>query len=608
MTIAVLLSGTETALADRSSSQQCASPQHNLATMSDLLDALAKNPPPELAMLRSTCTRFAAFMNEDPIKISIDSIYDNRSGFRPHLEACKYKEASVRSYVNYVRILLEHAKSRGWRPHSAVHESWRAVMEIAKVRRCSMIATDLMRIRTDPRDVTVDDVDNWLLTNTQKGRAYPYTHSKTTHFWRILRECGCTEQNPMCFVREQQYGIPLRMFPSRLKSEVTELLRWKSAEYSLDRPKNGRHRAISSYQLQQTFSTLLGYVMNVRKEHDGSEIVTIEDLVRRETVGGYVEWNINERKVKGGPLQRKFGRLWSALRHHPKYRSLDWGWLRRLADGIPIEHDSEIRKRKAAKFLEYSALESVVEHIHSERSSAEKKNEKHAALLCMEELLMRWLITLPWRQRNIRELRLGGSKPNLFRRTIPPFSAVDKPKWVVELERENPLAEFWQFAFSVDETKTKIPVHALVPHQLIPALEEYLTKWRSVLVAKDDPGTLFVNSDGGRMSQLDMTNTVSRLTLRYGGRRVTPHLFRDIVAFTWLKEHPQDFLTLSKLLWHSNVNTTIRIYGGRFNESSGVCAMEAWLDRRSAKVSDDQGYLTNIKPPYRAGNVWSNHA
>lgn len=25
-------------------------------------------------------------------------------------------------------------------------------------------------------------------------------------------------------------------------------------------------------------------------------------------------------------------------------------------------------------------------------------------------------------------------------------------------------------------------------------------------------------------------------------------------------------------------NTTIRIYGSRFNESSGVCAMESWLE------------------------------
>jgi integrase len=74
---------------------------------------------------------------------------------------------------------------------------------------------------------------------------------------------------------------------------------------------------------------------------------------------------------------------------------------------------------------------------------------------------------------------------------------------------------------------------------------------------------------------------VSELTYRYAGRRTTPHRFRDIIAYTWLQEHPSDYLSLSKLLWHRNVNTTIQIYGARFNESSGVVAMESWLQERN---------------------------
>jgi integrase len=75
---------------------------------------------------------------------------------------------------------------------------------------------------------------------------------------------------------------------------------------------------------------------------------------------------------------------------------------------------------------------------------------------------------------------------------------------------------------------------------------------------------------------------VTRLTSRYGGRAVNPHLFRDIVAFAWLKAHPKDYLTLSKILWHANINVTIKTYGSRFDESSGVCAMEAWIEELEA--------------------------
>ena len=68
------------------------------------------------------------------------------------------------------------------------------------------------------------------------------------------------------------------------------------------------------------------------------------------------------------------------------------------------------------------------------------------------------------------------------------------------------------------------------------------------------------------------------------GHRVTPHLFRDIVAYAWLKANPKDYLTLSKMLWHKNVSTTIYYYGSRFNDSSASVAMESWHGRACGQV------------------------
>ncbi len=173
--------------------------------------------------------------------------------------------------------------------------------------------------------------------------------------------------------------------------------------------------------------------------------------------------------------------------------------------------------------------------------------------------------------------------PNLFKGKIPPYSAVDKPEWVKQEEQQNPAAEFWQFRFGTQETKTGIAVHALLPRQLIGLLEEYLKEFRPHLIHGADPGTLFLNKAGNAISSSEVRSVVTARTMQYGGRRVTPHLFRDIVAYTWLKAHPEGYLTLSKMLWHSNINTTIKIYGSRFNESSGVSAMESWLEDREAK-------------------------
>jgi integrase len=199
---------------------------------------------------------------------------------------------------------------------------------------------------------------------------------------------------------------------------------------------------------------------------------------------------------------------------------------------------------------------------------------------------MLWMVILPWRQRNLRECRITGSSPNLFKAPIRPFSTATKPLWIVEQERTSPGSSYWQFHFSEEETKMKHDVQAFVPLELVPLLEEYITKHRPVLVnAASDPGTLLVNQAGGPMTMHQMLSLVKTLASAYAGAPATPHLFRDIVAYAWLNAHPEDYLTISKLLWHKNINTTLQIYGRRFDESTGVARMDDWRASRSKKAA-----------------------
>jgi hypothetical protein len=166
---------------------------------------------------------------------------------------------------------------------------------------------------------------------------------------------------------------------------------------------------------------------------------------------------------------------------------------------------------------------------------------------------------------------------------VSAITTIDMPQWALDERKKNPNAEFWQFHFTAEETKTGCTVDALVPRQLIAPLEEYLDKYRDHLLRGSDPGTLFLNQYGKPMSLNQVTGVVSGITLKHVGRRVTPHSFRDIVAFAWLKAHSKDYLTLSKLLWHANPNEVIKTYGSLFNESSGVVSMETWLEERKVK-------------------------
>jgi integrase len=196
------------------------------------------------------------------------------------------------------------------------------------------------------------------------------------------------------------------------------------------------------------------------------------------------------------------------------------------------------------------------------------------------------LVILPWRQRNIRDCRVIGGEPNLFKAPISPFSMATRSSWVNEQCRISPGASYWQIRFAPHETKTKNEVNAYLPSELVPILEEYLSIHRPQLVSKsDDPGTLMVNDAGRHMSACQLRNLVKKLASTHAGVPVTPHLYRDIVAFEWLQSHPEDFLTISKLLWHRNISTTLKIYGNRFDESTGVARMDDWRTNRAKQAA-----------------------
>jgi hypothetical protein len=201
------------------------------------------------------------------------------------------------------------------------------------------------------------------------------------------------------------------------------------------------------------------------------------------------------------------------------------------------------------------------------------------AVSVRDELLTLWLTILPWRQKNVRECRVCGSERNLFKARFPKHGGLSKPSWIPDNSSDE--MEYWQISFSRENTKTKNGVKGILPSDLIELLEEYLLLHRPVLLAgKEDPETLFLDRAGRPLDPKTLTEIVKFRGTQYANMPVTSHLYRDTVAYQWLTENPQDYLTLSKLLWHSNVNVTIKIYGSRFNESTGISKMDDWHAKR----------------------------
>jgi integrase len=136
------------------------------------------------------------------------------------------------------------------------------------------------------------------------------------------------------------------------------------------------------------------------------------------------------------------------------------------------------------------------------------------------------------------------------------------------------------YRFGANEIKNKHHRRVVVPRRLAKRLEEYLSESRPLLVSgKDDQKTLFLNREGRRLTQCQFTDLVAKLSRDFTGKRSTPHIIRDIFADWWLRHHPADYLTLSKMLGHTNLQTTINSYAYKFDESAALCRVEDYREQ-----------------------------
>ena len=398
----------------RNSSDQDAVVGVSIRTTGDLLARLQEKPPRSFSMLKTTCGLLGMYLNQPGDQILFDTINDKRKGFRSFLVNRKYAENSIRTYVYQLGILLRAARRFGWKPDDAAPEPWKRLLELAAEMKLMDITRHFSRTTKTPAEVTIEDVDRWGESRIQDGILFTKVAAKKNRFWRLLQHTGWTTFNPPSLMRLNKYGVPLDQLSPGLKREIEAVLKWKQAEFAINRPKWGKIRAVSANNLRLVICQLAGYVINIC----GVQPASLSELVQKTLVEGFLEWAINERGIKGRSIQPRLGMLAAAMKNHPSYVSRDFSWFKPLIDSIPLEDDSERKRRKAEKYVEYDMLETIPNKIRDAREAyakKKKKNIKRVARMAMEELIIRWLLVLPWRQRNVRECRVSGPSPNLFK-------------------------------------------------------------------------------------------------------------------------------------------------------------------------------------------------
>jgi integrase len=554
-------------------------------TLQDLLLEIRKQERSDKAMLASTVGKFTEFWGQSADNISIDLLEQQMEPFLQYLRSGKYKPNSVKSYRNFVNILLRSARASGWSalPFD-VPAAWQPLWESTRCVRTKEIIRFAVQLGRKPKEFSEDDLTTWRLNRAKTGYRFSGTGATCSAFRIAVVKAGLKLSLPLIKFSKPPYGVSLAKMNPQLSSEIKELAAWKMRGFEPDRPANARIRPVSAKNLTNHLCRIVGYVQN---ELAHPQITSLGELVTPTLIKGYASWAINDREIQGDSLAAGLTALRTAMEQNPKYRNLNLEWLGHLAKQAPTEPQSAVDGRKAKKFVSFDEADRIPSSIRAERMRHRYRIDPRAcANSVRDELLMSWLLILPWRQKNIRECRILGDNPNLAKETIAPLSQMKKSNWIVEQEKRQPKSLYWQFHFSKEETKTKKPVHAFLPFDLIALLEEYLSKHRAVLIGeKEDPGTLFLGDRGGAFEEEQLTNHVKDLVALHAGKATTPHLFRDIVADDWLEHHPEDYLTVSKILWHRNIETTLKKYASRFDESAGVARMDDWRAGRRKAIA-----------------------
>jgi integrase len=481
----------------------------------------------------------------------------------------------VRSYVYYLRLLIRAAGELGRAVRPEIPVSWQAIYKAVRARKCGKVVAYAVENSLEPGAFGDTELEQWAQAATAAGLSYSRSKVIRHLFRKAVFDAGLNTVMPALSRRQRStYGIPVRDFPPALRAEVEEMMRFKQADFVAEaKGKRTKLRPDSARKVTQALARIYGH--SVRH---GRQIATLDELVSQPVITAFADFCINERKLRPDPVRSVLAAVRAS---YSQFRGLDLPWFRTLLMSFPRESARTIVRRKDKKWLDYKQLEEIPAQIRAAAEHGDHSGEK-LAMMRQHELLMSMLTVLAWRQRNLREPRLGARADgaNIFKEELHPLSNCARPDSVVEALKKNPNEKVWQVQFDASETKAKNEIEMILSREIGVLLDEWVQIHRPLLVRGTDPGTLFLNSKGRAMTQSRMTSIVGELTLRYAGRRVTPHIVRDILIVGFLNDNPEKYETAAKILWHSNPAMIRERYGANFDESFGAVAVEQWLARK----------------------------
>jgi hypothetical protein len=192
--------------------------------------------------------------------------------------------------------------------------------------------------------------------------------------------------------------------------------------------------ASADVSLRQNFEELCGFAFGVQGLKPVDSLV---DLFTPQLIRGFALWLTTEHGCKRTSIVGRIGAMVNAIRYNPCFHHVDFSWVYDVLADFTIEDPEELRLRRRTKEVAYDLLTSMLEQMGSERHALNNPSAEELAWRIHDELLILWMTTFPWYPRCIREARVLGAEPNIFKVPAPHLDATGIPPWAIAEFRHN---------------------------------------------------------------------------------------------------------------------------------------------------------------------------
>jgi hypothetical protein len=251
---------------------------------------------------------------------------------------------------------------------------------------------------------------------------------------------------------------------------------------------------------------------------------TFDDLFDFELVSSYVHWHVNDFRQQPTPVIYQFLNKVLALARQYRPNKALRDQLKSLQRELPTIHPVYDKNDAWVSLADLAKVGCAIwprkqpdQFPTWYKEHTANPGLSFAAYAGLSLMLQLWT-WIPYRQRNMREMRLGD---NLHQDS--------QGQWRITFRGE-------QLKISRKRGKTNI-FDLPFPPELVPDLETYLTIWRPLLLRKMGHADthVFMTRRGAHYNRHVLRSVTSNIVYRYTGKRWHPHIVRTVWATEWVR-------------------------------------------------------------------------